>query len=435
MDVNLRYNPAFEPFFHTEKRYAILYGGAGSGKSVAAAQKIILRTLTDWNVEHRWLCVRKFKSTLRESVFELLSRVIKDMGLQSVCKILETNMTIDFANGSNIVLSGVDDPEKLKSIQGVTGVWIEEITELDELDFDQIDLRIRGETDRYKQIIGTFNPVSETHWLKNKFFDNPTDDVFSLHTNYTHNLFIDEQYKKILEERYSYDENMYRIYVKGEWGRIVTGSEFYTHFNYARHVGQCEFIRGIPLHISFDFNVNPYMPAGVFQVSRKGDIYRVEMLDEIALKHPDNRTEEVCLRFKERWGGVIDHVYIYGDATGKNRSPLERRTHYDIITENLKEYVTNTSLRILPKNPSIAKRRMFMNKVLAGGYPIEFAVNPTCKLMINDLESVLEDADGKKFNQKKRDRLTGIAYESTGHFSDLFDYFFVGCFTRFFDDL
>ena len=435
MDVKLKYNPVFEPFFNTQRRYAMLYGGAGSGKSVAAAQKIIMRTLMEWDVEHRWLCIRKFKSTLRESVFEQLNRVIKDLGIQGVCKVLETNMTIDFANGSNIVLSGVDDPEKLKSITGVTSVWIEEITELDESDFDQIDLRIRGETKTYKQIMGTFNPVSETHWLKYKFFDNPTDDVFSLHTNYMHNLFIDEDYKRILEERYSYDENLYRIYVKGEWGRIVTGQEFYSHFNYARHVGECEFVRGVPLHLSFDFNVNPYMPATTFQVVKQDNIYRVQALDEIALKHPNNRTECVCDLFLERWGGVAEKVYIYGDATGKNRSPLERRTHYDIITEKLSKYMTNTSLRILPKNPSIARRRMFMNKVLAGGYPIEFKINPACKLLINDLESVLEDSDGKKFNAKKRDKLTGIAYESTGHFSDILDYFFVGCFERYFDDL
>ena len=80
-------------------------------------------------------------------------------------------MTITAPNGSEIIFIGLDNSEKIKSIAGITSIWIEEATELTLQDFNQLDLRLRGETGLHKEVIFTFNPISDTHWIKKRFYD------------------------------------------------------------------------------------------------------------------------------------------------------------------------------------------------------------------------------------------------------------------------
>ena len=217
--MNLKISNAYKDFLNCANRYAVLYGGAGSGKSYVAAQKIILRTVSE--TPHKFLIVRKVARTLRESVFALLKSIIWDLGLEDIFKINETNMSFEcLLNGNQIVLSGVDDPEKIKSIAGITGIWIEEATELQEKDFDQVDLRLRGETRHYKQIIVTFNPVSASHWIKRKFFDFTPPDTFILKTTYLDNPFVGDEYRQVMERLKRDNYDYYKIYALGEWGSL-----------------------------------------------------------------------------------------------------------------------------------------------------------------------------------------------------------------------
>lgn len=449
MDKVIPFNQAYQPYFDSTQPYAVLFGSAGSGKSVAAAQKHILRITSEQQqgFRHRILVLRKFKTSIRNSVFELLRSTAYDLGLGGYFQANTSDLNIKFWNDSEIITSGIDDVEKIKSIANVTSIWIEEATELSEEEFKQINLRLRGNFPYYKQITLTFNPISELHWIKQTFWDDPgvQDRVFKLHTTYKDNAFLDDQYIKKLEEDYLYDENMYRIYVKGEWGRIKTAHNWYTRFSYDRHVEPVEYVKGAPLHISFDFNYNPYMPLGIFQVHNVEGGYRINMIDEITLTNPNNTTERICEVFAERWGGMIhEPIYVYGDAHGKAHTPYSTMNHYDMIEKKLGRYMMNNSLRILPKNPSLEKRLGFINKLLwseeirtlnpNAGYPVSIRISPKCKYMINDLEAVSCGDEGKKVVKTKKDPLSGVAYQVEGHFSDLFDYLMVGLFERWFMD-
>jgi len=129
----------------------------------------------------------------------------------------ETEMKIHCKINDNwIITAGVDDREKLKSIHGVTSIWIEEATEISYLDYLQINLRLRGKRKNYKQIILSYNPIDSHHWL-NKF--KKTESTQKLRTTYKDNKFIDEEYEYILEDLKHQDENYYRIYALGEWGK------------------------------------------------------------------------------------------------------------------------------------------------------------------------------------------------------------------------
>jgi len=190
-----------------------------SGKSHIVARKILYRVLKEKDVKHNFLIIRKVDRTIKRSVFALIKNIISIWYLTSEFDVNLTDKTIIYKlNGSQIMFSGLDDVEKLKSIEGVTSIWIEEATELTQEDFEQLDLRLRGVTKYIKQITLTFNPISEQHWIKKMFFDDPIQDVFTLHTTYLDNYFIDDEYKMVMENKKKTNPRYYGIYALGKWG-------------------------------------------------------------------------------------------------------------------------------------------------------------------------------------------------------------------------
>jgi phage terminase large subunit len=212
-------SPAFVPLFKNKKRYEIVWGGAGSGKSHIVARKLLYRILKESHIKHNFLIIRKVDRTIKRSVFALMKNIISRWGLQSEFDINLTDKTLTYKlNGSQIMFSGLDDAEKLKSIEGVTSIWCEEATELTQDDFEQLDLRLRGNTGALKQITFTFNPISEQHWIKKVFFDDPIQGVFTLKTTYLDNSFIDDDYKTVMENKKKTNPRFYNIYCLGNWG-------------------------------------------------------------------------------------------------------------------------------------------------------------------------------------------------------------------------
>lgn len=212
-------SPAFVPLFTDESRYQVAWGGAGSGKSHIVARKWLYRILKESDTQHKILIARKVNRTIKRSVFTLIKNIISRWGLYEEFDFNHTDLTITYkANGSQFMFTGMDDPEKLKSIEGVTGIWMEEATEFTQEDFEQLDLRLRGETKYPKQIILTLNPISEQHWIKKVFFDDPIEGCFTLHTTFLDNSFIDDDYKMVMENKKKTNPRYYNIYALGNWG-------------------------------------------------------------------------------------------------------------------------------------------------------------------------------------------------------------------------
>lgn len=212
-------NSVFLPLFFDQHRYLVLKGGGGSGKSIFAGRKVIERVVSE--AGHRYLVCRKVARTLRESCFRQLLGQLAEFYSGCGYTVNKTDMVISFPNGSQILFAGLDDVEKLKSIYNITGIWIEEASEISESDFNQLDIRLRGETKYYKQIILTFNPVSILHWLKARFFDRRDPNVRTHESTYRDNRFLDADAVRVLESFKETDEYYYSVYCLGEWG--VTG--------------------------------------------------------------------------------------------------------------------------------------------------------------------------------------------------------------------
>lgn len=227
-------NKAFLPLLFDEHRYLVLKGGGGSGKSIFAGRKVLERCTTEPG--HRWLVCRKVARTLRESCFDQLRGQIAEFYAWSGYRVNKSDMYITFANGSKILFAGLDDVEKLKSIYNITGIWIEEASELEEGDFNQLDIRLRGETREYKQIILTFNPVSITHWLKRRFFDQRDERATVHESTYKDNRFLDDEAIRTLESFRDTDEYYYMVYCLGQWG--VTGKTVFNAKAVAERIEQ-----------------------------------------------------------------------------------------------------------------------------------------------------------------------------------------------------
>lgn len=210
-------NETFLPLFEDESRYLVLKGGGGSGKSIFAGRKLLHRAIFEEG--HRFLVCRKVGRTLRNSCFQQLLGQLAENYPDVEYKANQTDMRIRFpASESEIIFSGLDDVEKLKSIYNITGLWIEEASELLESDFNQLDIRLRGETTHYKQILLTFNPVNILHWLKRRFFDEPPVNARVHESTYRDNRFLDDDAKKVLENFKDTDEYYYAVYCLGQWG-------------------------------------------------------------------------------------------------------------------------------------------------------------------------------------------------------------------------
>lgn len=214
------FNPLFRPYLtDNTHRYLILYGGAGSGKSVFAVQRFLYRLLTLplCNI----LVVRAVAATNRDSTYALFRQVISRWGLSELFSCKDSDLRISCANGNSVIFKGLDDTEKLKSITfpkgELTDIWIEEASEILEEDFNQLDVRLRGKG-AHKQMVLTFNPVSVLHWLKLRFFDRKDPRALVLKSTYKDNQFLDEDYKRTLEGYKDTDPYYYSVYCLGEWG-------------------------------------------------------------------------------------------------------------------------------------------------------------------------------------------------------------------------
>lgn len=216
--IKININAAYKPAIESKARYRILDGGAGSGKSHFMGQETILNMLRDGRFNY--LIVRKTGKSLRHSVFKLLTTAISEYNLAPFFEVNKSDMSIRCSTGATIIMSGLDDVEKLKSIVGINRIWIEEATEITEKDFSQLDLRMRGENTIGYQMTMTFNPVSDLHWIKKRFFDVGTPDSFILRTTYKDNKHLDQAYIDRLERLIDEDFQYYRIYTLGEWGSL-----------------------------------------------------------------------------------------------------------------------------------------------------------------------------------------------------------------------
>jgi len=242
-------NPHFEDFlFDWNQKFQFLVGGYGSSKSYHVALKIILKLLQE---KRTALVVREVYDTHRDSTYSLLEEIIESLGLSHKIRCLASPMQIRFPNGSKIIFKGMDKPVKLKSINNVSLIWLEECSEIKYTGFKELIGRLRHPSLKLHMILST-NPVSEDNWTFKHFFKDEINNRLVLddeelyqertavigNTYYHHsladdNLFLPLSYIEELEEMKGYDPDLYRVARLGRFG--VNGTRVLPQFEVMPH--------------------------------------------------------------------------------------------------------------------------------------------------------------------------------------------------------
>ena len=227
-------NPHFEDFlFNWNQKFQFLVGGYGSSKSYHVALKLILKLLGE---KRTALVVREVYDTHRDSTFSLFEELVNGLGVAHHVRCVTSPMQVRFPNGSKIIFKGMDKPEKLKSINNVSIIWIEECSEVKYEGFKELIGRLRHPSLSLHMLLST-NPVSKGNWTYKHFFKAEAKAYFVLddeelyekktivagdcyyhHSTADDNLFLPKSYVEQLEELKQYDPDLYRIARLGHFG-------------------------------------------------------------------------------------------------------------------------------------------------------------------------------------------------------------------------
>ena len=333
IEGNVDFNPAFREVNRCRKRYRILKGSAGSGKSVNIAQDYILKLMDPKYRGANLLVIRKVEESNRDSTYAELTGAIHRIFGEAASALWEIKLSplkiTSKVTGNSIIFRGVNDDrqrEKIKSITfkngKLTWIWIEEATELAEPDVDILDDRLRGVLDNpnlFYQITMTFNPVSATHWIKRKYFDIQHPDIFTHHSTYLANRFIDAAFHQRMELRRIQDPEGYVVYGLGEWGE--TGGLILTRYEVRQFDTSPECFDSMVIGQDFGFNhANAILTIGV----KDGDLYVCSEIYEY-----EKDTSELIILAKHRY--LPRRIRMLCDSAEPDRIQMWKRAGYNAM--------------------------------------------------------------------------------------------------------
>ena len=262
-------NPRFENFiFDWNYKKYLCVGGYGSSKSYHIALKLILKCLEE---KRKVLVVREVYDTHRDSTFSLFKEILEGMNLLAesprdkkrkvVAK--ESPFKLTFPNKSEIIFKGMDKPEKLKSLNGITIVWLEECSEIKYDGYKELLGRLRHPYLSLHFILST-NPVGTDNWVYKHFFKDVDDtgnetvilddeilyklktvvrgDTYYHHSTVDDNYFVQQDYIDQLEEMKKFDKDLWEVRdhelvmrdvrnIPKRWHRVGMDFGFETSYN------------------------------------------------------------------------------------------------------------------------------------------------------------------------------------------------------------
>lgn len=359
------------------QRFVVNKGGTASGKSFSSAQKELLLSCCDGQ---RTLIIRKIASTLKDSVIPSFRARIAELGMEEYMRENKSERSFIHAlTGASFIFRGLDDPEKLKSIEGIDRILIEEATELTIEDFYELNRRARG---REKiQITLNFNPIDERHWLKKHFYEQEVTNAAKLESTFEHNPFLTEHDRTEISYLKQFNYNQYRIYALGEWGVAQVDNPWLYSFELKKHVSPLplDLLPNNPVHLSFDFNINP-MCCIAFQYSRhRGEGTYVRVIKEFELKNTTAVQAGKLIK-----AHFPHHVLtVTGDATGRNKNAGYSQADETIWTQMIRTLGISAAQMLNPTRNASHKESRYLCNYLLQEHP-SFLIDPGCESLIND---------------------------------------------------
>lgn len=223
INLNQKLNHKHFDLFESKSPILAVRGGSNAGKTYSIADKLLLQPIIQPDVPLKAICVRKTMPSLKKSILDILTKRAEE----AFAIPLQTNMSMNRATFLNLTidflsLNNKEDYIKAKSVTDIDFIWVNEITELREYDFDILNMRIRGGKSNYNQFIFDFNPVGKTSWVFKRFYETNNNGNNCQKLLYT---VLDNPWAKQweidkLKAYKEQNENLYNIYFKGEWGEL-----------------------------------------------------------------------------------------------------------------------------------------------------------------------------------------------------------------------
>lgn len=414
MKITKKVSPAFEDFiFNWDYETYLLLGGYGSGKSYHTAFKIILKLLEE---KRKCLVARQVYDTIQESCYDLFCEILGDMGLltsspyeyrknRNLVLALKSPLRFNFHNGSKIIFKGLDKPEKVKSINNVSILWLEECSEISFMAYEELLGRIRTPNVSMHFILSC-NPVGRENWVYRHFFcalDDEGDEtvivdenklyekkclvhdgVYYHHSLPTDNPWLPWQYLKRLDGLQRYDTYLYMV---ARWGRfgaagtrvlpqlmVAPSAKVFT--NAVRELGPANWYFGFDFGFEESYNAVISMAVDV----KRGYLY---IFDEIYINHV---TDDKMANLEEMQ--ALKNKLLTLNANGYNKA---------IVADN--EDPKAISYYRQQGFPIRACRNKFHGSRLSNTRKIKrfrkIFVSPKCKNTIRELKDLTYAKDSK----------------------------------------
>lgn len=417
----------------------IAYGGAaGGGKTFSSLATLIL--FCRLYSGSRWCVIRKSLTEIKLNTIPSFFKVCPNNFVETYNK---SEHIVYFKNKSSILFKGenLDSDPELQWMDGleVNGFLLEQAEELSYKTFDKCKLRAGRHIIESRppiKILLTLNPAQA--WTKTIIYLPYKEGKLKPPYAYIPARMEDnrELPKEYVENMQYLDEHTRRRFVDGDWDAIQrTGQECFHSFKYDTHVKPLSFDPGINVHLTFDFNVVPYMTLLCCQLVMIESRWKLRFYREYCLSNPFNSTKSVCQAFERDHQDFNQRVFYYGDYSGKSRNTLgvdDVIHQYSVVEKILQKWLTNNSDRVNP-NPSVIRRIRFICAILEGKLPIDIEIDPSCERLIEDLSYVLQGPDGGKHKKRVTDPETKVSYEKLGHTSDALEYLVCSAFFEQFD--
>lgn len=484
--TELKYNPMQMEILESTAQRNLMHCGVGTGKSECIGALSFEYVVN--NPEVRGFIGANTYSQLTKStldrvfkVWESKFRMVKGVhyvvdrippkGFKKFGSDLKTyENTISFNNGALIFLASLDN---YKAIDGTEFGWamLDETKDTKEEAVKEVIVARLRQMGMYRSPYGIisktmkygytgFNPLyiftspAKARWLMNWFhldkdaekiekviydkddyYRKLTDDqLVVIGSTYHNEENLSPGYIERLINDLSHNESLIKMLIYGSpFGK--TGGEFYNRFSRITHVKEFDIWKDEPVHLSFDFNLVPYITCTCWQMKFINGRWLVRCFDEFCLPSPDNNSESLCEAIISKYDYLLRNgVFIYGDFSGKTDRTVSKtvRSDYDMIEKKLLKWLTNYSWRII-RNQLQKDRRDFMNRIFHGhpDIPIDVVIHSRCTETVSDYEHTRENSDGGKLKSKVT--VNGRSYEEHGHTSDSGDYFFTSAFDNFFN--
>jgi len=457
-------NAPFYPMENNRDDILFNWGGRGGGKSIAVLRYLIVKSFTEPGF--KCILIRNVYADIKDSMFEAIRDECTTLGIIDHFHFTKNPMEItNKVTGGVFICRGLDKPEKLRGIKEPTFAWFEEGNQIDESAWITVSTSLRGNMEPrehggeivtpHLQQLFSFNPEThgedfESFWLYKKFFSKTTLKTFrssietegidgepitltytSIWSDYKTNPFVSPNFVAQLETLKIDNPYYYRIFALGEWGNRANDAPFYKTFKMASNVRKTEYDPTLPLMLTFDENVNPYLTLNIHQLHQGDDKTSIHQIDEILLEHPKNTLDDVCKEFAKRYASHTESVVITGDRTSKKAdAKLEKgQNFFTLIESKLAKF--NPVVQLPNQNPNVKSRGEFINDIFAGKHPhLEIVIGSQCTISVADYLNVVEAPDGTKHKAKTRNKETGVSFERFGHTSDANDYVHIHAFKK-----